>query len=216
MAEILINFQGNETRIQCQTNEKLKDIFTKFANKIGKDINLIDFLYESTKINDELTFLQVANQRDLKINKMNITAYENNQNIVKSKEIICPECGENIRINLKDYKISLYECKNNHKIDNMLFNDFANSQKIDYSKILCSACKKDKNILYNKKFYKCNSCGIILCKKCKKKHNENHNIINYDKKNYKCEVHNERYSSYCKTCNKNLCILCEKPLINIK
>jgi len=30
-------------------------------------------------------------------------------------EVICPICNENCFIEIKDFKISLYGCKNNHK-----------------------------------------------------------------------------------------------------
>ena len=36
---------------------------------------------------------------------------ENFSNIEKSKYIICPKCKENIKLLIKDYKISLYDCK---------------------------------------------------------------------------------------------------------
>ena len=48
-----------------------------------------------------------------------------------------------------------------------------------------------------------------LCPLCKSVHDKKHNIINFDEKNYKCHQHNELYSSYCKECYKNLCIICE-------
>ena len=44
---------------------------------------------------------------------------------------------------------------------------------------------------------------------CLSIHNKNHNIINYERKNYICEIHNEGFISYCQTCKKNLCFLCE-------
>jgi len=33
----------------------------------------------------------------------------------KSKYIICPECKENARILIDNYKINIYDCKNGHK-----------------------------------------------------------------------------------------------------
>jgi hypothetical protein len=44
---------------------------------------------------------------------------------------------------------------------------------------------------------------------CKEKHQTNHNIINYDEKNYICEEHGEYFHSYCYQCEKNMCITCE-------
>ena len=34
---------------------------------------------------------------------------------IKSKDIICPECKESIFMNVKDYKINLFDCINDIK-----------------------------------------------------------------------------------------------------
>ena len=57
-----------------------------------------------------------------------------NNNIIKSKSIICPECKENIRIKINDYKIKLYDCKNGHNIDNILFEEYEKYTKNRYFK----------------------------------------------------------------------------------
>ena len=44
---------------------------------------------------------------------------------------------------------------------------------------------------------------------CICKHNNSHKIINYNDKEYICNIDNEKYNSYCKECKKNICILCE-------
>ncbi len=44
---------------------------------------------------------------------------------------------------------------------------------------------------------------------CKSKHDRNHNIINYELKDYICEEHNEPYVEYCVKCNKDICLSCE-------
>ena len=66
------------------------------------------------------------------------TIIENNKNnkSIRSKEIICPECGESITININDYKIKLFDCKNNH-IKYLSFKELEKSQNIDESKIIC-------------------------------------------------------------------------------
>jgi len=145
---------------------------------------------------------------------MNILVYENNEAIIKenqieSKEIICPKCNENILIKLNEYKINLFNCKNNHEINNILLNKYEDN--IDISKIICNNCTiKNKSITYNNEFYRCNICKINLCPLCKYKHNKNHKIINYDNKNYLCEIHNMNYNKYCKDCKLNICMLCFK------
>ena len=54
----------------------------------------------------------------------------------KSEYIICPECKENSRITIADYKLGLYDCKNGHKINNILINDFNKTQIIDETKTI--------------------------------------------------------------------------------
>jgi len=88
---------------------------------------------------------------------------------VNSKEIICPECGENCKLSFKDFKIILSECRNEHKKENIDICDFIKYQKNN---------------------------GI-------KKSDE------YSKRNYICDIHNEKFNSYCNKCKKNICSKCE-------
>ena len=137
---------------------------------------------------------------------------ESNQekSLIKSNDIICPNCKEKARINIKDYKINIYGCKNNHNINNILFDEFENLQMIDRSKIICNQCKiNNKNDSYGNKFNYCLDCKMNICVTCKLKHDKNHKIIDYDNKNYICEIHNEGYTRYCKKCKLNMCLSCE-------
>ena len=113
MAEVVFDYNGNKVTIQCQKNEKMKDIFQRFTNKINIKSNQIFYIYAGNNIvNYELTFKEIVNDEDKKRNKMIIVVYDANNNfinniIIKSFEIICPECFENSKININDYKISL-------------------------------------------------------------------------------------------------------------
>ena len=85
---------------------------------------------------------------------MNILVNENNETIIEenkiSKEIICPKCKENILIKINEYKINLFNCKNNHEINNILLNEFENLENINISKIICNKCKiNNKSKIYN-------------------------------------------------------------------
>ena len=211
MAEIIFIYGGKETIIQCNINDKMKEIIKKYISKIDKN-NLL-FLYNGQRINEELEFIEQANELDKKRNKMNILVIEENKDIIKenkiiSKEFICPECNENILININNYKIN-YECKNGHKRDNILMNEYENIEKIDICKIICNKCKeKNKENTYNNEFYYCCSCKINICPLCKSIHDKNHNIINYDDKRYICKKHNDSFIKYCIKCKENMCILC--------
>jgi len=76
MAEIIFTYKGKETNIQCNKDEKIKEVCRKYATKIQIDINKILFIYNDYKINENLTFNEHANKEDQKRNKMNILVYE--------------------------------------------------------------------------------------------------------------------------------------------
>ena len=218
MSEVEFIYKGEITIIQCRKDEKMKDIFNKFLSKIQKlDINSIYFVYSgNTNINGDLSFEEVANENDIKRNKMNIIVNDidniKNETIIKSKNIICPICKECIKMYIEDYNIFLYECRNGHKIDNILIDEFEEKQKINISKIKCDKCGNNKAETFNNIFYICNECKINLCPICKSNHdklNKLHNVINYDDKYYICDIHNKEYAFYCNECKKDICMYCE-------
>ena len=221
--EIIFNFYGIDISHQStDIKVAIKDIFHNCRNNV--DINTLIFLYSGQKIDGNLSISKIINNTDLERNKMNILVLDKkdelNSLLIKSKDIICPKCKEYAKIDISDYKI-LLQCKNGHTSDNIFLNEYENTQKIDIYKIICDECKtNNKGNSYKNIFYRCNGCKKNLCIKCKDKHNnENHNIINYDDKNYICDIHNDKFISYCKECNKNICLYCknehrEHELIN--
>ena len=217
MAEVIFNYEGINTIIQCNINDKIKDIISKFLAKIDKNEKNIQlyYLYNGNKINNELTFNEQANNFDKNRKKMNIIVTNNSQGKsdtrkVISKDIICPDCKENILINIENFKINLQGCKNNHAINNILINRFEETQKINLSEIICEVCKRNnKGNTHNNEFHICNTCNKNVCPLCKSVHDKKHKIINYDDKNFICKRHNEIFNKYCKTCNDNICYICE-------
>ena len=215
MAQVEFLLDNIKTIIQCNENEKMKDIIKKFTLKLGKDLNNVNFLYNGNQLNIELTIEQLASNLDKERKTLTILVNEEKINITsnlkKSKNIICPNCYENIRMNIKNYKISLYDCKNKHRKHNILFNEFENTQYIDESKIKCEICKNaDKSSSYKNKFFICLTCKINICPLCKSIHNKNHDIIDYEQKYFICNLHNENYISYCEDCKFDICLECEK------
>ena len=51
MAEAIFNYEGINTTIQCDLNEKMKDIIDKFIIKIQNKENNLYYLYNGTQIN---------------------------------------------------------------------------------------------------------------------------------------------------------------------
>jgi hypothetical protein len=190
----------------------MKEIFEKFEIKANLENNSVFYLYNGNKLDKEMKLEEIIGNNDIN-NDINIIVNSiddiKNNNLIKSKYIKCPECQEDIRIKINDYKIKLYECKNKHNIDNILLEEYENIEKIDISKIICNICNiNNKSNTYNNEFYICNTCKINICPLCKSIHDKNHNIINYEDKGYICEIHNENYIKYCNTCKLNICMFC--------
>ena len=104
MAQIEFTYNGINTIIQCLLNEKLKDIIQRFKDKIelNNNKNLIYTYDGKIGINEDLTFEEISNNEDKKRNKMNVLVYDNefeirDKDIIKSKNVICPTCKENIK-----------------------------------------------------------------------------------------------------------------------
>ena len=75
-------------------------------------------------------------------------------------------------------------CKNGHNINNILLNNYEDSQKLDLCEIICDICKQNnKGNTHNNEFYLCNTCNKNICPLCKSIHDNKHKIINYDDKN---------------------------------
>ena len=95
--------------------------------------------------------------------------------------------------------------------------EFEKTQYIDESKIICDDCKKqNKSESYMNKFYICCNCKINLCPLCQNKHDKSHDFIDYDIKNFYCDIHYDLYNLYCIDCKKDICTMCEKEHSNHK
>ena len=53
-----------------------------------------------------------------------------------------------------------------------------------------------KSETYNKQFFICLACNEYLCPICNSKYNKEHKIIDYNYKNFICNIHIELYKSY--------------------
>ena len=216
MAEAIFKYNGIDTLILCKIEDKMKDICEKFSIKRQIDINKLIFIYGGGIINLELKYKEIANEIDKQNLKMYILVYDSSSNIlnekeriIKSKDVICPRCGEICLINFKEYKVTLNNCKNKH--ENILtLNEYENTQNINENRIICNICNKNnKSESYNNRFFRCGTCNKNICLLCREKHNKEHIIIDYENKNYICNKHNESYILYCEDCKKNLCMQCQ-------
>jgi len=210
-------FGGKEISIEGKRNKYIKDIIEQYLTKIKKDRKKLFFLYKGNILKEELKIEEI----DIKDNEIKILVCENEddekceEKLKDSKYIICPICKETCLININNYKINLFNCKNKHCFSNLLLSELNDFQKIDESKIKCYKCNRNKSETSNNKFYKCFDCNINLCPLCNISHNKNHKKIDYEMKDNYCNNHGERYISYCKDCNQNLCDVCDFSKHNI-
>ena len=217
-AQVEFKYNGTSTTIHCNENDSMSKICSKFITKTNFNEKDIYYLYDgidSSKFDKSLTFNQMANSLDKSRKKMNILVIdkENSNNdikLIRAKNVICPKCKENIKLKIEDdYKISLFECKNNHKINDILLSEFENTQMINLKNIKCDICKeRNKADTYNNEFFKCYECNKNICPLCKINHNKKHNIYDYEKSHIICGKHNESFTNYCNNCKINICTLC--------
>jgi hypothetical protein len=212
MSEVKIIYNGYPTIIQFQPNEILKEILKRFKFKIKAENKELIFLYNGEIIKDDnINISKLSSEKVITIlafDSINMNSNENN--LVKTDYIICPICKESAILEEKDYKLIINGCQNQHIIKNILFKDFNIYQNIDYSNIVCNKCNNNnRSNTYKNEFYYCDICKMNLCPICKSTHDNNHNVINYNDKEFKCNIHIENYNSYCNKCKKNICMTCE-------
>ena len=218
MSTLIFMLRDEEFSIHCRQNEKLSIVFQKFSIKVEIKREYLCFLNNGKVLTDIMTEADVAlNQNMKKIITVidNSPKDESKEVIIKSKEIICPQCKESASISMQDFHIIISNCINGHKTEYIKLKDFEETQKIDISKILCEKCSnKNMGNVSGNIFFRCIDCKMNLCPLCKSRHNQNHMVLNYENKIFICEEHGEAFISYCFSCKKNLCFQCGDKHIN--
>ena len=160
--EVIFNYKQIETIIQANLNDSFNSVIEKFINKAQLDINNIYFISNGNIISKNEIIMNIMNniekmdkKKNILVLDINSTINNDNTNMIKSKDIICPTCKKICKYDIKDYKIKLYACKNGHIINNIKLDEFNDKQNIDISTIKCDICKiNNKSITYNNEIYK--------------------------------------------------------------
>ena len=99
MSKMEFIYNGEKITIQCTHEDKVKDIISKYFNKLKKDINKLYFLYNGERIDGEKTFIEQSNREDKKNNKMIVLVYDKDISDISGEEtkknsnyVICPIC----------------------------------------------------------------------------------------------------------------------------
>ena len=128
MAEVKILYNGYQTIIQYQSNEKLKEIFKRFKKIIHAKNKELVYLYNGEKIKDENIIISQLSKDKV----ITIFAYDPNniplniKTLVNLDYVICPICKQSAILNEEDYKLIIYGCQKNHIIKNILINELMN------------------------------------------------------------------------------------------
>ena len=192
MVDIEFNYNQAITLIQSRSDEPFQDVINRYIQKSLLDPSSVYFFANAKQINPVNTVESQMNDLDKSNKKMLVQVHllerddqDNGQVITNSKDIICPTCKEPCRITFENFKIKLYECVNGHEIPDIKLIDFPDTQKINESLIICDKCQiKNKGNCPTNEFFRCLNCKQNLCLMCRPNHNLNHNIIQYDQKNY--------------------------------
>ena len=83
MTKVIFTYEKIFIPIECDLNEKIKDICQKFITKIELYNVEINYFYKKEKINEELTFEELANEYDKKRKTINIIVERVNKNTKK-------------------------------------------------------------------------------------------------------------------------------------
>ena len=213
MVSIEFNFNQKITIIKADLSDPFQISINEFYKKSSIQPKSVYFTVGTIQIKPEETIESYMNHFNIHDNILKVFVYSinednKNQEIVQSKEIICPECKEPCRIKIDEYHIKLFGCPTGHITSGIKLDDFQKTQEINISSIICGHCKI-RNYSTNDDFFYCLTCKLNLCILCKSNHDSNHNIIKYYQKNYRCSKHNDNYIKYCKNCSINICSTCE-------
>ena len=92
MAEVKILYNGYQTIIQYQSNEKLKEIFKRFKIKINAENKELVYLYNGEIIKDEnISISKLTSEKGIIILACDsINMNSNDNNLRKTDYVICP------------------------------------------------------------------------------------------------------------------------------
>ena len=164
IVNVIFSFCGDNIKIQCSKEDKMKDICQKYVNLVKLNINSVYFIYEGNILNFQLSFEEQANLEDKKRKEMFVLVVENGYNSLTSSEYY-----ENNDLN-SNYMHEIQ--KMNHDLNfltvneynpyfNLLGNDIINDYRENYQRNNYES-NLDFNTIYKNFIYSLNT--LILNK----------------------------------------------------
>ena len=139
----------------------------------------------------------------------------------KSLIFECPEkkCPYIPLLKYYEYTQSIStKCRNGHEYHLSIFEYFEKFLTNISTNKHCQICMKKNN--NNEKIipeYYCVNCALYICKTCQLSHFNFHKVFEISKIDTSCPLHEKtKFSGYCRSCKKDLCIHCLKDHENGK
>ena len=214
MESVQVIFQFEEggyasINIQSSPNSKMSEVIEKFKNK-AYQLNFDNYeFYFNDKIVTQNTKLSHFRSTIIIISVRKRSFFTK-----------CPDCeGNTCFVKIENYGLIFFGCPYGHRCTKT-FSRYEESQKIHYDLIVCDKCQKTRKEVkemfkcltcsknFQRSCYFCNECNAQFEEKSKDNKGLKHNVIKYDDKNYYC-LDGSEYSSYCLTCETDLCEKCE-------
>ena len=99
MVELIFDYNHVQTMILANLNDSFNLIIQKYANKTQLNVNNLQFLSNGQIISNNEKIKNIMNQTEKSIKRkiilvlsINSTINNDNINMIKSKDIICPIC----------------------------------------------------------------------------------------------------------------------------
>ena len=140
-------------------------------------------------------------------------------NSLKSNCLRCPDCSLIPSLFLDNNADLIYISCNAGHINTMKINEYikTNTSNTFQDKLMCYKCLSKFTSKNNSTVFYCQDCKYYLCKSCEFNHNKKHKIsnigelstiINTNKFDTTCFIHNKNFSYFCNKCKLNLCQNC--------
>ena len=114
MIAIVFIYKGSQTKIECEENERMMDIFRKYASKLYINFDVICFSYDGEKIIENFLIKELIKEKEKKT--ITILVEDINKTSQKSKELISNTSIENESMNNcneNNYILAEFEIKKN-------------------------------------------------------------------------------------------------------
>ena len=134
---IMFIYKKKEYKMNIENDNSIIEIITKFLSIINENENNVIFLYKGKKLSFKFeNIINKFNHNNIIVSVFIIKNDKNNK--IQFKYIICPKCYNLSFLNINNNNISLDNCINNHKFDNILIHEFIKNQNKYLEDIECN------------------------------------------------------------------------------